>query len=62
MNLVLGLSLRVSAEEEEVSLDDSELGEFAYDYVEIARHVAGDITGYSGSPGHSIKGDAEKTA
>jgi Amt family ammonium transporter len=56
MNLVPGLSLRVSAEEEEMGLDDGELGEFAYDYVEIKRHVDGSLTGGSGSPSHSIKG------
>lgn len=39
MNLVPGLSLRVSAEEEELGLDDGQLGEFAYDYVELSRHV-----------------------
>lgn len=39
MNLVPGLSLRVSAEEEETGLDDGQLGEFAYDYVELSRHV-----------------------
>lgn len=39
MNLVPGLSLRVSAEEEEMGLDDSQMGEFAYDYVELSRHV-----------------------
>lgn len=37
MNLVPGLSLRVTAEEEELGLDDAQLGEFAYDYVELAR-------------------------
>lgn len=37
MNLVPGLSLRASAEEEELGLDDGQLGEFAYDYVELAR-------------------------
>lgn len=40
MNLVPGLSLRVSPEEEELGLDDCQLGEFAYDYVEMTRHVA----------------------
>jgi Amt family ammonium transporter len=40
LNLVPGLSLRVTAEEEEVGLDDCQLGEFAYDYVEVTRHVA----------------------
>ncbi len=37
MNLIPGLSLRVSGEEEELGLDDAQLGEFAYDYVELAR-------------------------
>ncbi|EFY88355.1 ammonium permease [Metarhizium acridum CQMa 102] len=40
MNLVPGLSLRVSAAEEDVGIDDAQLGEFAYDYVELTRHVA----------------------
>lgn len=40
MNLVPGLSLRVSPDEEELGLDDCELGEFAYDYVELTRHMA----------------------
>jgi len=63
MNLVPGLSLRVSAEEEEIGLDDGELGEFAYDYVEITRHIDGAFTGVSSSPSHSIKGHIpEKTA
>ena len=63
MNLVPGLSLRASAEQEEIGLDDSELGEFASDYVEITRHIDGAMTGITGSPSHSIKGDMpEKTA
>ncbi|KJZ77247.1 Ammonium transporter 1 [Hirsutella minnesotensis 3608] len=40
MNLVPGLSLRVSPDEEDVGIDDAQLGEFAYDYVELTRHVA----------------------
>lgn len=39
MNLVPGLSLRVNAEDEDVGVDDCQLGEFAYDYVEMRRHV-----------------------
>ncbi|KYK57163.1 ammonium permease [Drechmeria coniospora] len=39
MNLVPGLSLRVSAEDEDIGIDDCQLGEFAYDYVELTRHV-----------------------
>ncbi len=38
MNLVPGLSLRVSADDEDVGVDDCQLGEFAYDYVEMVRH------------------------
>ncbi|KAH7311535.1 ammonium transporter AmtB-like domain-containing protein [Stachybotrys elegans] len=40
LNLVPGLSLRASAEQEELGMDDYQLGEFAYDYVEITRHVS----------------------
>lgn len=35
MNFIPGLSLRVSEEEEDMGLDDAQLGEFAYDYVEL---------------------------
>lgn len=40
LNLVPGLSLRASPEEEELGMDDCQLGEFAYDYVEVTRHVS----------------------
>lgn len=63
MNLVPGLSLRVTAEEEELGIDDAELGEFAYDYVELTRNP-GDLPSVT-APGstHSLKGEsAEKTA
>ncbi|KAL2890621.1 Ammonium transporter 1 [Ceratocystis lukuohia] len=49
MNLIPGLSLRVSAEEEEMGLDDGQLGEFAYDYVEVTRHISGNGLGLSGA-------------
>lgn len=39
INLVPGLSLRASPEDEELGMDDVQLGEFAYDYVEITRHL-----------------------
>lgn len=45
MNLIPGLSLRASAEEEEMGLDDAQLGEFAYDYVELRRDAAAIIVG-----------------
>lgn len=40
MNLVPGLSLRASEEEENNGMDDAQLGEFAYDYVELRRETS----------------------
>ncbi|RYP67503.1 hypothetical protein DL771_007203 [Monosporascus sp. 5C6A] len=40
INLIPGLRLRVTAEEEEMGIDDVQLGEFAYDYVELQRHTS----------------------
>lgn len=37
MNRIPGLSLRVSEEAEREGIDDAELGEFSYDYVERTR-------------------------
>lgn len=45
MNLVPGLSLRASEEEEAIGMDDAELGEFAYDYVELRREFSDTIVG-----------------
>ncbi|KAK4196229.1 ammonium transporter AmtB-like domain-containing protein [Triangularia verruculosa] len=59
MNLVPGLSLRVSPEVEEIGLDDAELGEFAYDYVELSRHVNDVLVG--GSAPASVKEIASPT-
>ncbi len=53
MNLIPGLSLRVSADEEELGLDDAQLGEFAYDYVELARSPA---EAFQGEPPASSQG------
>jgi ammonium transporter, Amt family len=39
MNLIPGLSLRCSADAEIIGTDDAEMGEFAYDYVEITRET-----------------------
>lgn len=39
MNLIPGLSLRASEEAEILGIDDAEIGEFAYDYVELTREV-----------------------
>lgn len=45
MNLVPGLSLRVKVDEEELGLDDCQLGEFAYDYVEMRRNPGDALSG-----------------
>ena len=39
MNRIPGLHLRVSESAEEAGMDDAEIGEFAYDYVELDRNV-----------------------
>nr|KMM67977.1 ammonium permease MEPA [Coccidioides posadasii RMSCC 3488] len=40
INLIPGLHLRASEKDEIIGVDDAEIGEFAYDYVEIARDVS----------------------
>lgn len=45
MNLIPGLSLRVSAEEEEIGLDEAQLGEFTYDNAESRRDAESVIFG-----------------
>ncbi|KUI63998.1 Ammonium transporter 1 [Cytospora mali] len=52
MNLIPGLSLRATPEAEELGLDEAEIGEWAYDYVEITRHIDG-LLGGNGEPGSS---------
>ena len=58
MNLIPGLSLRVSEEAEILGIDDAEIGEFAYDYVELTREVLNDTSDveskYSGGVPHEI--------
>ncbi|KAI0428678.1 ammonium transporter [Xylaria sp. FL1042] len=54
MNLIPGLSLRVKPEEEDIGIDDIQLGEFAYDYVELQRHTSDIVV-----PSHS---DHERAA
>jgi len=45
MNLIPGLSLRATEEEEALGMDDAQLGEFAYDYVELRREPSDVIIG-----------------
>jgi Amt family ammonium transporter len=39
INLIPGFHLRASEEDEIMGMDDAEIGEFAYDYVEVSRDV-----------------------
>lgn len=63
LNLVPGLSLRVSAENEEIGVDDDQLGEFAYDYVELQRHTTDVLTGTSelATPGTGRAGSSKSS-
>ncbi len=54
MNLVPGLSLRASEEDEELGMDDTQLGEFAYDYVELRRDFSDVIIGEGSSHKKSV--------
>ncbi len=60
MNLIPGLSLRASAEEEAVGMDDAQLGEFAYDYVELRREFSDVIVGEE-SDGKSVDAPVHET-
>ena len=54
MNLIPGLKLRASEEAEVLGMDDAEIGEFAYDYVELTRDVInGDALGDDGGSRYS---------
>lgn len=61
MNLVPGLSLRAGADAEAAGMDDAELGEFAYDYVELRRDYADVILGQEQSGKKSIEGQKPVT-
>ncbi|CAF9910572.1 MAG: ammonium transporter Amt1 [Heterodermia speciosa] len=39
MNIIPGMKLRANEEDEVLGIDDTEIGEFAYDYVELTRDV-----------------------
>ncbi|KAI2467759.1 ammonium transporter [Annulohypoxylon bovei var. microspora] len=59
LNLIPGLQLRATEEAEILGIDDAEIGEFAYDYVELTREVLNDIEAdansrYSADAGNSF--------
>ena len=43
MNMIPGLRLRANEDAEILGIDDAEIGEFAYDYVELTREVLNDV-------------------
>ncbi|KAI1828053.1 ammonium transporter [Xylaria intraflava] len=45
MNLIPGLHIRATEEAEILGIDDAEIGEFAYDYVELTREVLNEVQG-----------------
>ncbi|KAI9844424.1 MAG: ammonium transporter Amt1 [Sclerophora amabilis] len=63
MNLIPGLTLRASEEEEMLGIDDAEIGEFAYDFVELTREILNDpvesSSKYSGEQQHEKFGTAK---
>lgn len=52
LNLIPGLRIRASEDAEVLGIDDAEIGEFAYDYVELTREVLGidDHDAVTGTP------------
>jgi ammonium transporter, Amt family len=60
MNLIPGLSLRASEEDEVAGIDDAQLGEFAYDYVELRRETNALIVGEEGPASSKVSSDVER--
>jgi len=63
INLIPGLRLRAREDDEIMGIDDAEIGEFAYDYVEITRDVVNGIDGELGDQSsltaHAAKNEFE---
>lgn len=57
MNLVPGLSLRASEEAEVEGIDEAEIGELAYDFVEKEREYLHVPEGINGDVASSSSGD-----
>ncbi|KAK8056802.1 ammonium transporter [Apiospora rasikravindrae] len=52
LNLIPGLQLRATEDAEILGIDDAEIGEFAYDYVELTREVLNDADGEGEAASH----------
>lgn len=61
MNLIPGLSLRAPEEDEIMGIDDAEIGEFAYDYVEIRRDVVNGVEAAETSSKRTMTPTGENT-
>ena len=59
MNLIPGLSLRASEEAEIEGIDEAEIGEFAYDFVEKERDYVHGPEGIDGAVASSSSSDHE---
>ena len=59
MNLIPGLSLRASEEAEIEGIDEAEIGEFAYDFVEKERDYVHGAEGIDGAVASSSSSDNE---
>jgi Amt family ammonium transporter len=56
LNFIPGFHLRASEEDEIMGIDDAEVGEFAYDYVELSRDV---VNGFEDGVGEAVPSRAE---
>jgi ammonium transporter, Amt family len=55
LNMIPGFHLRASEEEEMMGIDETEVGEFAYDYVELSRDVV------NGVEEHDLVGETSRS-
>lgn len=65
INLVPGLHLRSSEDDEILGIDDAEMGEFAYDYVELSRDFVcgeGDAAAAATAPTGTVSHYGEEEA
>ncbi|KAF2968153.1 hypothetical protein GQX73_g5426 [Xylaria multiplex] len=57
INLIPGLKIRATEEAEILGIDDAEIGEFAYDYVELTREVLNEVEADDGNSRFSVEGN-----
>jgi Amt family ammonium transporter len=57
LNFIPGLHLRASDQEEIMGMDETEIGEFAYDYVEVSRDV---VNGFEHEPAGAAEASAHR--